>query len=208
METGNITNTMNVSHNNVTNDNAGDVHIAGSRALLVYTIVSTVWIGVFFWISFLVTDCYFNNKRKRISPNRTETIKYMNVKKRAKTIARIWSFMNFVILWLNISLLIYCHSGSRNCVLCYGTESETYTRSTLIICAVFTYLIQLIMNNWHGESRKDPIKTLHEHLLQLIYWQKPIIKWKATCFHIIGEDDSFEFVDTHTEVFSSCSTKI
>ena len=208
IETGNITKTMNVSHNNATKDNTEDVHIAGSRALCVFiNTVSMLWVCVFSWLTYVL----FRKTDMRISPDKTETVKFRDLEKykRAKTIMRVWSFINFAILWLNMLVLIYCHSGSRNCILYYESDSKmTNARAMLIICAVCTYSIQLFENISDRLSRRSSrhvmITTLHEDLLQLIYWQKPVIRWKATCYHNFGEGDTEE---THNEVIS-CSTKI
>ena len=200
---------MNVSHNNATKDNTEDVHIAGSHTLCVFiNTVSMLWVGVFSWLTYMFFH-YCTRKTERISPDKTETVKFRDQEKRAKTIMRVWSFINFAILWLNMLVLIYCHSGSRNCVLYYESDSEmTNARGMLIICAVCTYSIQLFENIKdrlsHRSSRHVMITTLHEDLLQLIYWQKPVIRWKATCYHNVGEGETEE---THNEVIS-CSTKI
>ena len=199
METGNITTkTMNLSHANITKENQEDLHIAGSHALCVFiNTVSMLWLGVFSWLTFMIMKCYIY-KRMKISPD-----KYRHLKKSAKTFWRVWAFINFVILWLNMPVIIYCYTGSRNCVLYYEDEtSMTNAAGMLILCAATTYVVQLFENivfhrRKYKESNDVLITTLHDHLLQLIYWQKPVIKWTATCYHTIGKGDT---VETHNEV--------
>ena len=205
METGNITtNTMNVSHANITKDNKEDLHIASFHALCVFiNTVSMLWLLLFFWLTFAVMY-YFMYKRMEISPD-----KYKDLKKSAQTIMHVWSFINFVILWLNMPVIIYCYTGSRICVLYYEDETSMIRGVGLFIaCAAPTYMFQLIENiayhrGKHKKSSHVLITALHEDLLQLIYWQKPVIKWTATCYHKLERNET---VETHTEVIS-CSNK-
>lgn len=212
METGNITtNTLNVSHANIIKDNQEDSHIAGSHALCVFiNTVSMLWVCAFCWLTVMTMS--FCIDKMRISLDETAD-KYRDVKKSAKTFTRVWSFINFVILWLNIPVIIYCHIGSRNCFLYSKT---TGAGLMLFFCAVITYVIQLhetiFLHRWKDSQSGDvlitaPVTMLHQHPLQLIYWEKPVFKWTAKCYHTIGEDDMVTTSTTHTEVIS-CSTKI
>ena len=184
---------MNVSHANNTKDNQEDLHIARFHAFGVFiNTVSMLWLLLFFWLTFVIMYC-FTYKRMEISPD-----KYKDLKKSAKTIMRVWSLINFVILWLNMPVIIYCYTGSKNCALYYEDEtSMTNAVHMFIACAATTYMFQLIENiayhqGKHKKSSDVLITALHEDLLKLIYWQKPVIKWTATCYHKIERNETVE----------------
>ena len=187
-----------------------DSHIAGSHALFVFILtISLLWVIVLSFLTFCLTTSIIRKKRRRIDPYKTETVKYRNLKKRDKTFRRVWSFINFAILWLDLVVIIYCNSGSRNCVLHHLSIGLSIGgEGLLVFCAIITYLIQLYENELHRKKLKilkiRSRDTLQEDLLCLIHWEKPNIYWEATCSHSNGED---EIVVTHTEVIS-CSTKI
>ena len=99
-------------------DNAEVVHIAGSRALFTFIFtVGVLWTAVSWMFVLKIVfycDIEWLKTGSKCSP---ETIKYLNAEKRVEQIMGMLTFINFAILWLNISVLIYCHCGSRNCVL-------------------------------------------------------------------------------------------
>ena len=177
---------MNVSHNNATKDNAG------SDALFELLVpVNLLWFLVFSWIPCISNRYYLDKKGKRISrcspsDKLTEAIKYLNAKRRVKMFVRVWSFINFAILWFNISLFIYCLCD-RNCDINNTIVSISFT--------LYPYLIQL------GQSLLNlPGSDCLQEELLLIYRQNPVIAFTATCYHEPGDYEDPSRVEVHTEV--------
>ena len=183
--------------------NTEPLHIAGSNALCQFiNVVSTLWVALFSWVTFWAISYCLSKSRKEICPRIADSSWYRIEKKRGKTLKCIWSSVNFAILWSNLASLIYCYSGSGNCILYYETSTQmTDAVGFFIFCAAITYLIQLYETKFHLQKQRKSsdvlLTALHDELKS-----KPVgITWKATCFHLEYTDKGDRKEVKHTEVF-------
>ena len=176
----------NISENITDVDIPEPVHIAGSHALCVFiSFVTALWSFLLSWVTYSAYWCFFRHRSRRdtISPYKVFSDVYRNEIKLAKTLRCTWSSINFAILWSNLSSLIYCHSGSENCILYYKTDSEmTNVEYLFIMCVITTYLIQLVETIRHlREQTELSSAVLITALIQQELKSKPVVEWTASC---------------------------
>lgn len=194
---------MSVSRTNAAS-NFEELQIAGSHALCVFiTVIGIFWIAVWWW-AFLIILGRFRSKLKGI--DQAQMVKYREEKKKVKTLHNVWSFINFAILWLNISAIIYCYITPEDCVLKF---LEINSRSFFFWVGGWSYVLQLIKNVFSIRQKKyiSVVSTaFHDEIVRLICREKPVIKWLARCYHLEPDpgDDTpggvYDFT-THTKVF-------
>ncbi|XP_068719002.1 uncharacterized protein [Montipora capricornis] len=174
----------NSSSNNITNSVEGSIHIAGSHALAVFiNVISIVWICCFFQISivlFRLNCCLSKNK----------------------TLAGLLSGVNFMILWMDAVVLIYCYSGFGNCVL---FPADGNGMVVLFVATPFSYVVQFVVDCViplnRVEDRRNVVTTdFVNELEHLIYKERPVVKWTAEYYNSsddnepeYSEEDNFEF---------------
>ncbi len=177
------------------------VQIAGSHALCVFiNTVSMIWIILFQWTIVFIINLFNYCVWRKVGPERAKTKPYRRFLRIEKLVTQVWSVINFIILWTNLSFIIYCYTPNHNCVLYHEDASgHTNAGAMLIVCAVCTYVAQLIEGIihfcQHRRTTAALLTSLQEKMSHLISVEKPVVKWTATCSHQSGDDT----VVTHTE---------
>ncbi len=189
------------SVNNGSDDSNPSVQIAGSHALCVFiNVVSMVWVIVFSWMIIIILYLFDYCLWRKVGPERVKTESYRRFLKTRKIITQVWSVINFLILWSNLSFIIYCYTPHNSCVLYHKDDSsKTNAASMLIVCAICTYVAQFLEGMYHFyQHKRIPealLTSLHEKISHLISTEKPVVRWTAMCFHNEGDDR----VVTHEE---------
>ncbi len=175
-------------------DNFVSAQLAGSHALCVFiNTVSMIWIVLFVWTIFIILWLLDYCIWRKVGPEKAKTESYRQFLRAQKSVIQVWSVINFVILWTNLSFIIYCYTQHDSCVLYHEDDNSiTNAAAMLIVAAVCTYVAQLVEGGLHFRQHTRTtevlLTSLQEKITHLIKEEKPIVKWTVTRSHASDDD--------------------
>ncbi len=191
----NMTNHLYVKTVNNGSENSNPSAVAHALSVFINT-VSWIWVIVFMWLILTIPQLFDYCQWRKVGPERAKTESYRRFLKTRKIITQVWSVINFLILWSNLSFIIYCYT------LFYQEDDRSMTGAAgmFIVAAFSTYVAQLAEGIYHffkhSRTTEALLTSLQEKMSHLITTEKPVVKWTAICYHGGGEDS---VVETHKE---------
>ncbi len=175
-------------------DNFVSVQLAESHALCVFiNTVSMIWIILFIWSIFIILWLLDYCIWRKVGPEKAKTESYRHFLRAQKSVIQVWSVINFIILWTNLSFIIYCYTRHDSCVLYHEDDNSiTNAAAMLIVAAACTYVAQFIEGGLHFRQHNRTtdvlLTSLQEKITHLIKVEKPIVKWTVTRSHASDDD--------------------